>query len=291
MLVGGIPKIYYDRFKEIAIKRLRGTEFTGIGLDPIGGKYEINAEYCDELIETAVRYVENRPESVSDGLGVVLLRRPWESRNFEFKFSPFALCVSADVDVLLREQTEGRKRSANEYADIAIDLAQKLERRQREVSRYFTDQLRRTPALLPKQNFKSKHLTDALDKIFNELKKNEPVHEIVDRAMAEFISRHPRNRDGKGFKFEDDAGITFKSPPRTGLHGDNPMSPSDKGHKKECFLTCRVRFGGSYSERFHYDCTRNGKQLIASLFNCHDEFKDYKGDPHLNIFPNGFIRT
>lgn len=83
LLFGGIPDIYFDRLKEIGPKRLNNIPFTGIGLRSVRGKYTVDHEYCEELIETLASYCENRTNSMSEGLGVVMLQRPWETRSFK----------------------------------------------------------------------------------------------------------------------------------------------------------------------------------------------------------------
>jgi hypothetical protein len=291
LLFGGIPYIYYDRFMELAIRQLRDCEFTGLGLLPIRGGYSITEEYCDELLETLVRFAEHRPECLSDGLGVLLLKRPWEHQEFEHRFSPFAFCVSAKIDAALREQGEGRKRAANEYAGASIRLGGKILRRQQEITRFLSDQLRRTPAMLPVRSFRSNYLQDFLRTVCEGLKGGEPVASVVEKELASFLNAHPRRRDGKGFIFEDDAGVYFKSPPRNLFHGSRPLRPNENGHNNNCFLTSRLRLGGYYLDGFHYDCTRKGRQLAAELENCHDERRSYTGRPNLNIYPNDFIRS
>jgi hypothetical protein len=100
LLIGGIPNIYYDRFKALAIKELGGINFTGVGLKPLeDGRYEINQNYCEELIKTLVAYVVGRKNCLDKGLGVVLLRRAWEKNRFENRFFPFALCNVVDGEL------------------------------------------------------------------------------------------------------------------------------------------------------------------------------------------------
>jgi len=126
ILLGGIPDIYYNRVLELARKQIKNTEFTGLSLRSYKGQYKIDSPYCEELLATIVAYVEGRPNSLAEGLGVVLLQRDWETQNFDDVFWPFALCRNVRIDQQTSNHGEGRKRAANVYAKHALQAAQKL---------------------------------------------------------------------------------------------------------------------------------------------------------------------
>jgi hypothetical protein len=108
-------------------------------------------------------------------------------------------------------------------------------------------------------------------------------------ACGRFEEDHPFQKDGRGGIFESPKGVKFKSPPRDQFHGkrSNQKTPE---HADSCFLNARVRLGGFFADGFHYDCTR-GKSAYSGRFkNCHKAEADYAGRPHLNVYPNDFIR-
>jgi hypothetical protein len=180
--------------------------------------------------------------------------------------------------------------SANKYAETAIHAAKNLHVRLREITTYLGDQIRRTPVLLPIRNFNSRVLETSLQDAQNVLTKKGSAKSLIEQSMAGVLLAHPRRKDGKGFIFEDDANIQYKSPPREHFHGSAPNESAQNGHKLRCFLTAKLRLGGYYSGGFHYDCTRGAGPLNATLCNCHGISGPYKGKPHLNIYPNDFVR-
>jgi hypothetical protein len=287
ILFGGIPDIYYDRLKKVGPKHLSGIQFTGLGLRSDNGKYAVDHEYCEELIETLAIYWQNRPNSILEGLAVVMLQRPWETTSFKDCFLPFALYKSDIVDAKLSAKGEGQKRSANVYINSAIATAIRLHASVRKITSIYRSELRRTPLLLPLRSFSSHNLWPLIKKAHDAVQSSVASNTAV--YAKEFLTAHERRSDGRGFVFVDDSGIQFKSPPRNLFHGLRPAKVNENGHNAKCFLNSRVRLGGYYEDGFHYDCTR-GTRLEGSFYNCHNECSTYRGDPHLNIFPNDFIR-
>jgi hypothetical protein len=289
LVFGGIPDIYFDRLKEIGLKRLDNIPFTGIGLRSVNGKYTVDLEYCEELIETLASYCESRPESISEGLGVVMLQRPWETRSFKDCFWPFSLYKQAIMDTKLSQKGEGRKKTANIYVNRAIDTGIKLHKYARKLTTFYKSELRRTPLLLPARAFSSQALVNLLRTVHDTVQDSGSSDVAASYADKKFFASHEKRSDGKGFVFVDNSGIRFKSPPRNTFHGHRPTKANENGHNARCFISSRVRLGGYYEDGFHYDCTR-GSRLDGSFYNCHDECSRYRGDPHLNIFPNDFIK-
>jgi hypothetical protein len=61
-------------------------------------------------------------------------------------------------------------------------------------------------------------------------------------------------------------------------------------HNEVCFLNARVRLGGFYADGFHYDCMRRKARYEGRFANCHNVEANYTGRPHLNVYPNDYIR-
>jgi hypothetical protein len=169
ILFGGIPDIYFDKLKEVALKRLSSVPFTGVGLRSMNDKYIIDHEYCEDLVDTLTLYCENRPNCLSEGLGVVMLQRPWEAITFEESFWPFALYRRALIDVKLTTKGEGQKRSANIYADRAVEIAIQLQKTVRKITTIYESELKRTPFLLPLRSFSSQTFGTLLRKVHDSI--------------------------------------------------------------------------------------------------------------------------
>jgi hypothetical protein len=225
-------------------------EFTGLGLKPFRGRYEIDKYYCEELLETMTRYIEGRPECVRQGLAVIIVQRagqrPEETRRLEEAIWPFALSKTISIEYPVSDRGEGLKRAANIYSTAAISGGQSLASLTRYVNNVFTTQLRRTPLLLPLRRFDSTHLVSLIREVLALLPTSSEPADVIDQACERFLAVHPRRRDGKGAIFENNSGVEFKTPPRS----------------------------------------RRGSRYSGNFKNCHDARGYYNGNPHLNIFPN-----
>jgi hypothetical protein len=293
IVFAGIPSIYYGRLTDLARTRLKSEEFTGLGLKPFGGRYEIDDFYCEELLETIARYIEGRPESVMQGLAIIIVRRtgqkPEETVRLEKAIWPFALYKTICVDYPIRDRGEGLRQAANAYSEVAISEGQKLASLLRYVNNIYITQLKRTPLLLPLCRFDSKHLVNMIGEILALLPTGTEPANIIEQACRRFLAQHPRRREGQGVIFENNSGTEFKTPPRSDFHGTRSKVVGELGHNAKCFLTARLRIGGYYSDGFHYDC-RRGSIYSGYFENCHHAMAYYKGNPQLNIFPNDYIR-
>ncbi|MGH6848593.1 MAG: hypothetical protein ACREC0_14525 [Methylocella sp.] len=291
LLVGGIPDIYHGRFKDRARKVLTGINFTSLPLEPLKGRrYEINQIYCEELIKTLVAYVESRPNCLDKGLGVVLLRRAWEKNRFENCFFPFALCNVMDVTEPIRERGEGINRAANIYAEAAFSAARQLQGPVQTLTTTFDTKLRRTPLLLPLRRFDSHHLLTLLSEAQATIVHAPSPAEAIDVACKRFVREHPFTLRGRGGIFENRDRVKFKAPGRENFHGRRETVSRGQGHDERCFLNSKVRLGGYFVDGFHYDCTRGESSYCGTFNNCHDATTFYKGRPHLNVYPDDFIR-
>ena len=210
ILFGGVPDIYFNRLKEIGLKRLNSIPFTGIGLRSVNGKYTVDHEYCEELIDTLVSYCEKRPNLMSEGLGVVMVQRPWETVSFKDCFWPFALYKHTTINTKLNYKGEGQKKSANIYADHAINVAINLHKSARKITSIYKYELRKTPILLPLRSFSSKILEPLLKTVHDTIQELTSSDSAALFASKEFLSAHERRLDGKGFVFVDELGNTIQ---------------------------------------------------------------------------------
>ncbi len=289
-LFGGIPEIYYERFADRAMRELGGDRFAGLPLYPSSGQaYSLDHDYCDDLIKTLVAYIEGRPDALNQGLGVVLLLRPWEQNQFETDFWPFALCKTLYVNERISRDGIGAQRVANKYAATAISAATRLRKPVRALNAEYETRLRRTPLLLPMRHFSSQHLQDLVAETLEAVRNVGIPADAIKAACTRFESHHPYKKHGRGGCFKSGLGVEFKAPGRNSFHGRRALTKAS-GHNEACFLNARVRLGGSLPDGFHYDCTRGNFVYAGTFRNCHDAEAAYRGRPHLNVYPNDFIR-
>lgn len=289
-LFGGIPNIYYNRLIERAAKELAGDNFTGLPLHPTGQSYVLNSVYCRELIKTLVAYIEERPNCLDNGLGVVLLRREWEKAQVEESFWPFALVKSTLVSGHISRSGEGARRSANHYAADAIATAASLRKSIRAMTVEFEARLRRTPLLLPLRHFGKPDIENLLIETSVAAKNTQNPTEAILQACKRFEDQFPYQRTGRRRGgFENRRNIRFETPTRDGFHGKRAAQLANP-HNEACFLNSRLRLGGFFVDGFHFDCTARGGAHSGRFENCHDREDIYEGRPHLNVYPNDFIR-
>jgi hypothetical protein len=289
-LFGGIPRIYYSRFRERASKELAGDSFAGLPLYPVGESYAIDVAYCRELVQTLVAYVEQRPNCLDAGLGVVLLRRDWEKAPVEDQFWPFALCKTTIVSGYISKSGEGAKRVANDYATEAVKAASSLRKAVRAMTGEFQTRLRRTPLLLPVRHFGTPDVRGLLTETTVAARNADNPTEAILEACRRFEAQFPFTRTGKKKGgFSSRKGVRFESPARDGFHGKR-ASKKSAPHDEGCFLNSRVRLGGFFADGFHFDCSVPNAIYSGRFSNCHNKENAYVGRPHLNVYPNDFIR-
>lgn len=289
-LFGGIPDIYYSRFRERVGRELRDDYFTGVPLYATANSYALDEAYCGELIQTLVSFIEERPNCIVHGLSVILLRREWEKTPVERLFWPFALPKIVTVSGFISRSGEGAKRVANHYADEAISAARSARKTIRAMTSEFESRLRRTPLLLPVTHFGSAELDKLLNEAAVAARNSVNPTEAILEACKRFEHDFPFKKTGKKKGgFTNRKGVRFESPARDGFHGkraEKPIAP----HTEECFLNARTRLGGAFADGFHFDCSVNGGIYSGTFANCHKANDKYVGRPHLNVYPNGFIR-
>jgi hypothetical protein len=290
-LFGGIPDIYYERFKARAVKELHPDQFAGVPLYAGTGRtYQITTQYCRDLIDTLGRYVEGHPNCLENGVGVVLLMRQWERQSFESQFWPFAICVERRIDEPLSTRGEAAKKAANGYASAAFRAANQIRKPVGALVGELQDRLRRTPLLLPVRHFGSPHLGRLIEEACVAVRAAADPAQAIRQACGRFENHHPFVKVGKKQgAFTNGGGVQFTAPGRHDFHGRRGARRQGE-HTDYCFLSARTRLGGPFQDGFHYDCTRGATRYGGRFSNCHDAEGDYQGRPHLNVYPNDFIR-
>jgi hypothetical protein len=63
-----------------------------------------------------------------------------------------------------------------------------------------------------------------------------------------------------------------------------------QGHLPECLISARVRLGGPFDSRFHFDCEYEKKGLDPIYPNCHGADTAPAANSHVNIAPSDYVR-
>ena len=185
---------------------------------------------------------------------------------------------------------EAAKQVANIYAASAISAAKRLRKGIGALTTEFSTRLRRTPLLLPIRRFGSDHLVTLLSSTGEAIKGDHVPSDVIKDACLDFERKHPYAKAGmRQGRFENLAGVEFVAPGRADHHGRRALKVGN-GHNEACYLNARLRLGGAFADGFHYDCTRQRRAYSGIFGNCHDAEASYTGRPHLNVYPNDFIR-
>lgn len=91
-----------------------------------------------------------------------------------------------------------------------------------------------------------------------------------------------------GRHYEGDGRLVFISPSKSGpRHGLAPVW--EDSHQSSCVVRGRLRFGASYSPRFHYDCPM-GHGTRRQFPGCHSPRTLPRDRTHANVAPNDGVR-
>lgn len=194
------------------------------------------------------------------------------------------------MDEPLNARGEAAKGVANVYASIALQSAKQIRKPVGAFAGELRDRLRRTPLLLPVRHFNSAHLTRLIEETCEAVRTASDPAQAIRQACNRFEEHHPFAKVGtRQGAFSNGAGVRFTAPGRQDFHGRRAARREGQ-HTDYCFLSARTRLGGPFQDGFHYDCTRGQANYSGRFRNCHGAADDYQGRPHLNIYPNDFIR-
>jgi hypothetical protein len=289
-IFGGLPKPYCGRLADRATRELREHYFTYLPLEKSAKGYVITQDYCSDLLDSASKFIRGRPASIVGGVGTLLLLRPWERdiwRNHFCHFSLYASILTNEAPVLSGSDA---KRMANTQIDEFFLAARLQMPAAAAISQELSSHGQRTPLLLPLRHFGDARLNQLLDEIEIEVRRQPRPHEYVRKRCKAFEATLDSTRHGRGGRsYVNGAGVVFSAPGRA-LHGSFHFDGGGR-HNSKCHLTALARIGGAIADGFHYVCTaRNGGPHSGAFANCHDEIAAFNGQPHLNVYPNDFIR-
>lgn len=278
-----------ERLQERARRELADDSFVFLPLRPSRQGYIVTQDYCFDLTGATSDYVNGRRSSIDHGVCTVMLLRPEEKDVFRHHFSLFSVYGSVHSgETTVPSGAQGR-RNANREISRVFGHSRKLLPAVRAVNSELTTRMRRTPLLLPLRHFGNKELRNLIEDISENLTSQSDRDGYIRSRCTEFERAYPFQKTGKGGRFQSGSGVVFNAPGRA-LHGHFSRSESGS-HQPLCELTARARLGGRIQNGFHYDCSRSQGEYSGVFENCHGASSNYVGRPHLNVYPNDFIRV
>ncbi len=290
-IVGGLTRPHWDRLKKRTDEiiplgdLLIGKPITGRSLSA-----SLTNGYADELIEYLSDHLRQRPQDADQGVGLLFgTPIPAQAAAFASRFFPFLLTqhfLAPDkVEGTEKEQSQQFNKLRPHLAAAAVGLRRAVAAMQQEIVK----QRNRTPLLLPLLNFRSEHLESTLQHLANSLPAADNPTRALSDACLRFRKSHPMiSESGQQSFFQDARDVSFKSPGRH-CHG-NIVGQAMADHDSTCYVRGILRLGAQVAEGFHYDCTKGKAPFQGEFPNCHGAVAKQIGKPHLNIFPNDFIR-
>jgi len=218
---------------------------------------------------------------------VVYVASHAEAQEFAEALFPAILTIPVQWEPTGHNQTT-RGRSARELCHMLRTAVELIKSAVPVLKKELTEQDSRTPWLLPRSNFHSKILVPKLLCIQEAIGSGVSVADALHNAKADFVREHPFKRLGDSLQacFADRRGVEFHSPGKARHAFARPIPDR---HPPMCLVAGRRRLGSPYDRVFHYDCSR-GNQLSGDFATCHEPPARMKGDPHLNVAPNDFVR-
>lgn len=284
----GIPKAFYQEVLQAVTRSSPGELVSGL---PFEGSGQPDQMYLDDCLDTLVAFHKGRPGCFEKGLAVVALQYHGGgdfSKAADF-FCPFALFKSVTYEGRLTHTGSRRLRDKNNLVRLLSSEAKSCLKLRNTVTSYLRSRSNRTPLLLPIRHFGEPQLKELVDRAWYRLRESNDAIALFDQLAGNFETTFPFNkkRGAAGF-FANSRNVEFRSPGRD-LHG--VLRSHTHEHAHSCFLNAFLRVGGQIKTGFHYDCCqKDGKAHGGSFPNCHDERVERQGKPHLNVFPNDFIR-
>lgn len=288
--VCGVPKDFFGRFQS-NISKVFGDGHRVIARPTAprsDGRYCPSAAEADEAISQYCGELEANRRFAASGCGVLLLRSSGEDISSALeRFRPYALPATVDLPTPTVTVGPHGSKCFREMTKSLADSLIGLRRALRTMVTEFEARRNRSPLLLPIRNFESDVLQQEINGLFDNLSNHPDPRERVGNACSRIERSHPFSKvNGKGFSDKRD--VRFKMPGRA-LHGSK--SSVGAGHQEQCLINEHLRLGGFIAQGHHFDCVygENGR-LSGEFPNCHDGVTEAVGRPHLNIYPNDFVR-
>ncbi len=286
----GIPFDFYDLLLARKPSFARDVTFHGIPLNANqisyhAGYYQNTLNYFCDLI------ANDHHNRLNDTAFAVIAVHQDEASTASFATALFPSVYLATVNWIADRSTPTRKRaSANALGEAFRQKTDDAKTALRLIGDEVVARSNQTPLLLPLANFASQVLHNEVKTIHEEIgSAHEPRRHITD-TINRIRHSHPFNRppgwDTRAYI--DNQNVIFKSPGQL-RHG---FARPNGHHPASCLLAGKRRLGAPYDPAFHYDCTRLHQPTLRGNFvNCHAINGGYRGDPHLNIAPNDFVRA
>jgi hypothetical protein len=285
----GIPDVYAARFKSRSIRELSGHHFSFVPLRMDHTRsHRLGTEHLEANLESIVQYSREREDCFDNGVAVIVLKYKWDNFGTQPFFFPFAPVAVLEISEPFAQSGNRAALQANKIISDLFTLARSLIAAVDFMRSELRARLKRSPILLPLRRFDAPELISLLQELADGMR-GARANEFIRQACGRFEQAYPYQRAGnKTGKFVNTRGIEFSMPGRA-LHG-NIWSGERGDHNYFCFLNARLRLGAPFNDGFHFDCCNDGKPYVGNFDNCHDATARYRGHPHLNIYPNDFIR-
>lgn len=287
LFLAGFPSsIYLDVIKDI-VKSAPSELVNGL---PANERGDYSNDYIEECFDTLLAYHRGRPRCFDKGLVIIVFRSLGSAsiKSFEHMFYPFAIVREVSLDRRVASSGAQLARDKNEVSRRTIIAAKRAVKVRNQVTTYLASRCNRTPFLLPIGHFGEAPIGEMIKEAWGILKDEDNAGLVFDKLAKEFEKQHPfiRMKRNTGY-FINAHGVEFRSPGRD-LHGIT--HPNVDGHQERCFFNGTLRIGGQVRQGFHYDCTYKGGKYSGTFESCHGEVISREGNPHLNVYPNDYIR-
>lgn len=282
----GLPQQHHSHVLKTLPRALKDEYITGIKLNRRASLEEIFEECLDTLIE----FHRGRSDCFKKGLLVVGVTQPGEEiQEILSKFFPFALTKEINFPRKYSTSSAQARRDGNAlFAILEKEIKHQVKIRNR-ITSFLGSKAARTPILLPLNHFGEDDLINFISQTWKKASEASDIQVFLDEESKKFETKFPfkkKNGSRTGF-FQNSKDVWFR-PPGRDLHGSSyPKAP---GHLTTCFFNAILRIGGAIKDGFHYDCTKGGSRHVGTFQNCHGDSVQMSGRPHLNVYPNDFIR-
>ena len=289
--IAGLPQEAVDEIRARPAARFTDDKHNSPIARPVRRPFEFRDGMCDGYLQDIEKRLKAMPATAE--ASIILIYVDYQNggtERFLRRFYPFALTGAVGPFYPNAQQKKERRSALLEFVDeIELRLAD-LRSRARIVRDVLSGQ-NFTPLLLPVRNFQSAILKAQVDVLFSTLGTAADPRASLNEASAAIRERHPLQQRGIGKQrdrwFEDDRQLRFKSPGRN-RHGMARVV--GEGHRPECLIGGRVRFGGPFDSQFHYDCEYERRAVDPIYPNCHDADTAPAVNTHVNIAPSDYIR-
>lgn len=285
-LVGFPPSIHADIVKDV-VKATPGEFVAGL---PAPGRGGYNAHYLSDCMESLVAFHAGRKTCFDKGLVVIAFRDASDVGIGKFADSLYPFAIIKEVAFARKVASSGKQLSVdkNDVSRAVVATAKTAIRVRNQVTGYLSSRCNRTPLLLPRRHFNESALETLIREVWEGLQRSNEANSILENSVRNFERRFPFVKGKKvSGHFTNSNSVEFRSPGRD-LHG--LAYPKIEGHQDQCFLNGSLRIGGQIRPGFHFDCTHKGGRHGGAFPDCHGETVNKKGNPHLNVFPNDYIR-